>query len=161
MSGFPPIKRPDGSLYRPRKLSAVPLGDQDECTGIVVFGTQDVDVARGCAETKLTELSDEFYSGRVKYRIESEGERVWLTQRFTGFDDRTPLYVYNKDPEHGRGGIEFDVEEYDVNAYELFHPADVPGQTAIDTYPDTLTAALADPEGQALVQAILDRRLNQ
>jgi hypothetical protein len=42
----PPIQRPDGSLYHPRKLVAEPVLDDDEITeGVVVFGTHDPDRA--------------------------------------------------------------------------------------------------------------------
>ncbi len=123
MNGFPPIKRPNGILYRPRKLIAVPLGDEDETTGVVVFGTHDVSVARGWAEHELTALSKEFHRAEVKYRVESEGERVWLAQHLSHFEDRTPYYVYRKDPERGRAGVEFDVQEYDATEPDASPPA--------------------------------------
>jgi hypothetical protein len=45
-----PVQRPDGILYRPRKLVAYSVTDEDEIiAGAVVFGTHDPDCARDLA----------------------------------------------------------------------------------------------------------------
>jgi hypothetical protein len=43
MTALPPVERPDGRMYRPRKLTAVPVDedDGDMCGGVIVFGTHD------------------------------------------------------------------------------------------------------------------------
>jgi hypothetical protein len=50
-NGLPPITRPDGRLYRPRKVVACAVNDGDDLIGgVVVFGTHDVERAARLAQ---------------------------------------------------------------------------------------------------------------
>lgn len=82
-----PVHRPDGRLYRPRKLpTAMLLGDQDECVvGVCVMRTHSVETARALALEALRQYDsaepwtvtlDHLAWGR--WRPDGpEGERAW------------------------------------------------------------------------------------
>ncbi len=90
------ITRPDGRVYRPRKVIAYAFASEDDwITGVVVLGTQDVTRARALADRLvLSEL------GRGYAAVDPEtgwwhdgfqgGERIWI-----------------HDPVRGRAGVMF------------------------------------------------------
>ncbi len=48
---LPPVVRPDGRLYRPRKLAAYPVTDDGgDFSGVLVLGTHDPAVAQPAAD---------------------------------------------------------------------------------------------------------------
>ena len=47
---LPPVMRPYGGFYRPRKLVAEQVDEDDEFTSVLVFGTHNPDVARPLAD---------------------------------------------------------------------------------------------------------------
>lgn len=79
-----PITRPDGSIYRPRKLIAHAVTSHgDELTGVVVFGTHDIEVAQPLADDYVAWLIDKGHRaagpGTVWWRDGiNGGERTWV-----------------------------------------------------------------------------------
>lgn len=91
-----PITRPDGRVYRARKVTAYPFASGDDwITGVLVIGTHDVGRARALAEQVV--LRD---VGRGYAAVDPEtgwwhdgfqgGERIWI-----------------HDPVRGRAGVMF------------------------------------------------------
>ena len=93
---LPPITRPDGRTYRPRKVIACAIIDEDEIlSGVIVFGTHDPERAAPLAQDFVTwQLGAGYaplYSGGGWWRDGFEGgRRVWLS-----------------DDERGRAGVMF------------------------------------------------------
>lgn len=108
------ITRPNGSVYRPRKIRAQMLGNEDETTGVVVLGTHDLADARVRAQAAVSELNND-----IDYRFlilpSDPGKRVWYRQKLWGFYEDQPLYGYETDEEHGWAGVEFEV----ITEFEL------------------------------------------
>jgi hypothetical protein len=100
VADLPAIERPNGKLYRPRKLVACPVSDQyDEIAAVVVFGTHDPDRAQALADSLARRDVDSGYvaanPGRVWWRDGFEcGQRTWAV-----------------DDEHGRAGVLFEIVE--------------------------------------------------
>jgi hypothetical protein len=94
---LPPIERPNGKLYRPRKVIAYGVYDADECpVGVVVFGTHDADRAGALAESFVKcDLLDSGY-------VPVNPSRVWWRD---GFDGSARAWI--TDEEHGRAGVWF------------------------------------------------------
>lgn len=116
MSGLklPAIERPNGKLYRPRKISAVGLGNEDEITHILVFGTHNKEFAEAHAGPELERLSDEFYYTDFRLQISGPGKEGWYRRDLAGWADDAPIYVYAQGPETGRAGVMFPVDEVEV-----------------------------------------------
>ena len=92
----PPIQRPDGSLYRPRKLAAEPVLDGDEWTvGVVVFGTHDPGRAYPLALALAARDVDSGY-------VPVDPDLVWWRD---GFEIGHRAWII--DEQHGRGGVFF------------------------------------------------------
>jgi hypothetical protein len=115
MSGIklPTLARPDGGLYRPRKITTETWGNEDEVTDIVVFGTHDAQFARPIALKAADEYVDKFYTKPWRLEVADEGERVWRTRRLACFDEGAPIYQWWHDPKNGRAGVRFSVTETD------------------------------------------------
>ena len=94
---LPPIQRPDGSIYRPRKVIAYPLDDDncDSMTSVVVFGTHDVGRAKALADRLVAEQFDSGYVA-VTPRL------VWWSDGWS-YGRRT----FENDSEKGRAGVHF------------------------------------------------------
>lgn len=95
------ITRPNGKPYRPRKLVAYSVADEDEIVaGAVVFGTHDPVRARDLAgEVIRRDVGHEY--------VPVKPCRVWWRD---GFDGGRRMWV--TDEEHGRAGVWFrEVEE--------------------------------------------------
>lgn len=123
--GLPPITRPNGKLYRPRHIRTQMLGNEDETTGIVVFGTLNRNEARTVAELDITAMMRDWFGGDGSredaarngghdYRLEGEPEPVWWRRSFTGFYDGMPQYWYAVDEERGAFGYEWRITAHDV-----------------------------------------------
>jgi hypothetical protein len=111
---LPAIERPNGKLYRPRKVDAVGLGNEDEITHILVFGTHNKDFAEAHAAPDLERLSDEFYYSDFRLQISGPGKQGWYRRDLAGFEDDAPIYVFAEDPKTGRAGVMFPVDEVKV-----------------------------------------------
>lgn len=111
---LPAIERPNGKLYRPRKITAVGLGSEDEICSIVVFGTHDPAFARLHAVAEAERLASETYSNEYRLELTDGGTPIWYRQDLSHFEDNQPRYTFGPDPEHGRAGVRFYVEEVEV-----------------------------------------------
>lgn len=108
------ITRPNGSIYRPRKIRTQMLGNEDETSGVVVLGTHDLADARAHAEAAVRELNgDSDYTFLI---LPSDpGKRVWYRQKLWGWYEDQPLYGFETDEERGAAGVEFDlITEFDL-----------------------------------------------
>jgi hypothetical protein len=115
MSDVTGITRPNGSVYRPRKIRTQFLGNEDETTGVVVLGTHDLADARARAWAAVHDLN-----GGVDYafliKSSDPGKRVWYRQKLWGFYEDSPIYGFEADEERGAAGVEFDViTEFDLD----------------------------------------------
>ncbi len=91
-----PVQRPDGRMYRPRKVIAYPVADADEMTsGVVVLGTHDVERARKLADSCAAAWVDAGY-------VVAEPEVWWFRE---GFDAGRPMWL--RDEVKGRAGVMF------------------------------------------------------
>lgn len=113
MSKLPAIERTNGSFYRPRKLRSQVLGNEDESTGIVVFGTHDVDTALSVARLDVRALNHDigFHPDDDQYvLVEESARRVWWSQKLSHFEEfNDPRYYYQPDEERGWAGVDFDI----------------------------------------------------
>jgi hypothetical protein len=93
---LPVIMRPNGKPYRPRKVIAYPVGDEDETTtGVIVFGTHDAGRAQGLADQIAHwEVGSDFAA--------AEPECVWWGDTF-----EQGRRGWVTDEEHGRAGVFF------------------------------------------------------
>lgn len=108
------ITRPNGSIYRPRKIRTQILGNEDETSGVVVLGTHDLAEARARAQVAVRDLN-----GTIDYRFllkpGDPGKRVWYRQKLWAWYEGAPHYGYETDEERGAAGVEFDV----ITEFEL------------------------------------------
>ena len=89
----PAIQRPDGTLYRPRKITANAVTDDDEILcGVVVFGTHDIALAHPLADQYVAWQLDSGY-------VAAEPCTVWWRD---GFDGGRRMWL--TDEEHGAPG---------------------------------------------------------
>jgi hypothetical protein len=90
------ITRPNGKPYRPRKLVAYAVTDEDEIlSGAVVFGTHDPARARDLADELVSrDLGSEY--------VPVDPVAVWWRD---GFDSGRHCWI--TDEEHGRAGVWF------------------------------------------------------
>jgi hypothetical protein len=92
----PAIKRPDGTIYRPRKITANAVTDEDEILcGVVVFGTHDI--------ARAQPLADSYVAWQLDGRMSAVDPRtVWWRDGFA-CGQRSWL----TDEKHGRAGVWF------------------------------------------------------
>lgn len=93
-----PIARPDGGVYRPRKIVAYPVGspsDPEDFAGVVVFGTHDIGRARELANVLVRRDLDPDL-------VVHEPRRVWWRD---GMDGGYRTFI--DDPGSGRAGVYF------------------------------------------------------
>ena len=94
---LPPITRPDGKLYRPRKVIAYVLGDEDECpVGVVVFGTHDFERAVPLAADLVRQ------AWGAGYELGDGPLAVWWKDTY-----QYGRRIWEDDKEHGRAGVWF------------------------------------------------------
>lgn len=111
-TALPRITRPNGTVYRPRKLRTQLLGNEDEMTGIVVFGTADQRDARALAEADTRTMNAEYDYTDPAYAVaETLGQPVWWSRELSHFEDNAPIYHYRQDEERGAFGLLFDLVE--------------------------------------------------
>ncbi|WP_417510602.1 hypothetical protein [Microbacterium sp.] len=109
------ITRPNGTVYRPRHLRTQMIGNDDEPTAIVVFGTADQRDARALAEHDVRAMNIEWDYTDPAYAVASGlGEPVWWSRELSHFDDNQPVYRYKEDPERGAHGIRFHLVEVEA-----------------------------------------------
>lgn len=111
------ITRPNGKAYRPRKIVAVPLGNEDESNAVVVFGTHDIPTAEAHAEAALAEyLRDMGGYWTPGYTLALGEERlVWWRQVPDGTGDADQMLVrFVEDPVRGRAGVRFPYVEVEA-----------------------------------------------
>jgi hypothetical protein len=91
-----PVRRPDGRLYRPRKIAAYPVSDSDELfSGVCVLGTHDLAVAQPLADKLAYRELGGGWSA-------TEPETGWFRE---GYDRGSPVWL--RDEVTGRAGIMF------------------------------------------------------
>lgn len=109
---LPAIERPNGQLYRPRKIQAITTGYEDEITGVVVFGTHDVRFAENEAIHHATEYAT---PNGLKLVIDGPGQKDWLGTQIAGSDaDGRLLVEFIRDENKGRACVHFTAEEVEV-----------------------------------------------
>jgi hypothetical protein len=83
------IMRPNGKPYRPRKLAAHAVVDDDELVGVIVFGTHDPGEAQPLADQYVPYWLESGYTavdpltGWWRDGFES-GQRRWVTDEISG-----------------------------------------------------------------------------
>jgi hypothetical protein len=96
MTALVPVTRPDGRVYRPRKVIALGVADADDfLCGVVVLGTHDVTVARLLAEAYARWQTGEGTEA-------AEPEAGWFRE---GLDYGNPVWM--RDEVRGRAGVWF------------------------------------------------------
>ncbi|WP_292727137.1 hypothetical protein [Microbacterium sp. UBA837] len=109
------ITRPNGSVYRPRKIRTQLLGNEDETNAVVVLGTHDLADARVRAQAEVKKLNSGI-DYQFFIRPSDRGKRVWYRQKLWGFHEDSPLYGFEVDEERGVAGVEFDIiTEFDLD----------------------------------------------
>lgn len=114
MSGIklPAIVRPNGKTYRPRKIQTITTGNEDEVTGIVVFGTHDVRFAENEAHHHAADYAT---PDGIKLVIDGPGLKDWYGTRIAGSgDEGWPLVVFVTDEVKGRACVHFSAEEVEA-----------------------------------------------
>ncbi len=103
---LPLIPRPDGRLYRPRKVTAYPVGDDNGALdGVLVLGTHDTARALALATVLVTAELGRFY-------LPATPELVWVRDGMTGGER-----AWVPDEVNGRAGVLFrEVEEMTPDA---------------------------------------------
>lgn len=105
------IIRPNGSIYRPRKVRAELLGDEDEITGVLVFGTHDWRFAYPIAVSALEAIRGEFYASDYRLVITGAPRLVWKRKDLWGWREDSPWYGFTTDENKGYAAVQFDVDE--------------------------------------------------
>jgi hypothetical protein len=91
-----PVTRPDGRVYRPRKVIAYPVADADEMTsGVMVLGTHDIERARVLADQCAAAWADGGY-------VAAEPVTGWFRE---GYESGRPMWL--QDETRGRAGVWF------------------------------------------------------
>ena len=96
MSTLAPITRPDGRVYRPLKIAAYAVADEDEfLSGVTVLGTHDMTVAQ--------QMADEYAAWQLgSGSVALEPETGWFRE---GFESGRRMWI--RDPAKGRAGVMF------------------------------------------------------
>jgi hypothetical protein len=97
---LPPIERPDGRVYRPRKIVALSWDNeeaygQDDDYGVFVFGTHEVERALPLAREAIAHFFDSSL-------VPVKPERRWVR---LGYQNGEQAYL--DDPVRGRAAIQF------------------------------------------------------
>jgi hypothetical protein len=106
---LPAIDRPNGKTYQPRKIQTVTTGNEDEVTGVVVFGTHDV---RFSENEALCHAADYAKENGINLVIDGPGFKDWYGTQIAGTtDEGRPLVVFVTDEVKGRACVRFSAEE--------------------------------------------------
>jgi len=93
---LPPVIRPDGRVYQPRKIAAYAVADADEdLSGVTVLGTHDMAIAQ-----KMASGYAEWQLGRGSAALDPEVG--WFRE---GYENGRPMW--QRDPVKGRAGVMF------------------------------------------------------
>lgn len=114
LARLPAIERPNGKLYRPRKIEASSAWmDEGELVAIYVFGTHDVAFARPHAEALVEQINREAIE---VYDVDCyvwellAGKTDWIgTSPFWDHDVERIRQSYKADEVHGRAAVAFSV----------------------------------------------------
>jgi hypothetical protein len=91
-----PVRRPDGRLYRPRKIIAFILDAEPEYARVLVLGTHDIGTARELAERALRNWGCEPVNPVLGWwRSAIRNHAVW----------------FEADERRGRAGVSFEIGE--------------------------------------------------
>ena len=102
------LTRPNGSIYRPRKLRVEPLWDEDEGFSALVLGTHDIELAAPIAQEVLYETLREF--GQEPSTVDIESAKTgWWRKDLDRFEDGEPRYCFWPDESTGAAGVRFDL----------------------------------------------------
>lgn len=95
------VERPNGKIYRPRKLVVAPVCDQDDFIyAVVVFGTREW-------SERVQQLADDYLAWQLgSTYVARKPYPVWWRDGFR-YGQRTWI----DDPERGRAGLLFDAVE--------------------------------------------------
>ncbi len=95
---IPPITRPNGKPYQPRRVVGFTLDDDDTggVTGLIVFGTHDHERAKRLADG-------------LCYRYAADGDAVGPTSVWWRDMFSRGRREFESDDEHGRPGVHFEV----------------------------------------------------
>ena len=96
---LPPIVRPNGKTYQPRKLTVEPIERPDGDYAVIVFGTHDVETAQPLADERVRADVDPSY-------VAGEPHLGWWRD---GYQHGERAWVW--DDELGRAGIRFTATE--------------------------------------------------
>jgi hypothetical protein len=96
VSALEPVMRPNGKPYRPRKVIAYGVADEDGVTsGVMVLGTHDVERAQKLADECAAAWVESGY-------VAVTPERGWYREGFESGELR-----WLSDKERGRAGVHF------------------------------------------------------
>lgn len=102
MSDLAPVKRPNGKIYRPRKIRAIYAEDEYARRGnVYVLGTHDVYRA-----LELASAEARYRIGSANFMIDAIGEVGWWR---TAMDRGERVVVW--DEFRGAAGVRFECEE--------------------------------------------------
>ncbi|MEP6477834.1 MAG: hypothetical protein ABJB03_00455 [Rhodoglobus sp.] len=111
MTALPAITRPNGKLYRPRKVDATVTWMDDEPHSVMVFGTHSAEVARPLAE-EILRIGNEAIANDFgpdlgyTYEFEDRAELRWMATVPGRDQDGDRLVRYYRDnSEHGRACV--------------------------------------------------------
>ena len=96
MTALEPVTRPDGRIYRPTKIAAYAVADEDDLlSGVAVLGTHDMAVAQ--------RLADQYAAWQLgSGSVALEPETGWFRE---GYSNGQPMWI--RDPVKGRAGVMF------------------------------------------------------
>ncbi|WP_134667880.1 hypothetical protein [Amycolatopsis sp. CFH S0078] len=102
MTKLDPVKRPNGKIYRPRKIRAIYCPDYDGLRdSVFVLGTHDVTSA-----LELASAEARYRIGSTRFLLDAIGEVGWWR---TTMDRGEPVVVW--DEFRGAAGVRFECEE--------------------------------------------------
>lgn len=104
-----PITRPDGTVYRPRKIRVVFFGEVAETPhSIVVLGTANRDAADAAAEEELKHWTADWCDGDEKLVVDEPQSR-WLRRCLSHFADQQAYHYYKDDPVKGAHALVYPI----------------------------------------------------
>jgi hypothetical protein len=107
---LPSVTRDNGTVYTPRTVRAIMLGDEDEVNDIVVLGTHDAHQAVAKAREVLSAHWAEFIRDRDMYPTPVEPLQTWISRSLMRWDDIDgPWYSYGVDRDFGAAAVRFNL----------------------------------------------------
>lgn len=159
-----PITRPNGSVYRPRKMRTTFFGDDDEgVTAVVVWGTEDRAQALSQALLDARAYEREYLDESDLVVDEAaEPEARWYPRSLSGFEDGAPRYHYRNDPERGAFALVYRASERyddeipppDPTSVPLFDSEPTDSANRLSTSPDHGSNVCGMPEPETYQAAL-------